>query len=57
LKITVDTVLCTGTTRSEHCKDELRNERHSPNAQEVRLSGLLGDHIVAANWWALDLRS
>lgn len=23
----------------------------SSNAQEVRLSGLLGGHIVAANWW------
>ena len=63
LKITVGTVLFTGTTRSEHYKDELRTERHSnfttqtagcnktlsPNAQEIRLSGLLGDHIVVAD--------
>jgi len=63
--------LLTGTTVSEHYKDELRIERHSnftiqtsgcskilsPNAQEFRLSGLLGDDIVAANWWALELRS
>jgi hypothetical protein len=71
LKITVGAVLFTGTTRSEHYKDVLRTERHSNftnqtagcnktlsrNAQKVRLSGLLGDHIVVANWWALELRS
>jgi hypothetical protein len=71
LKVTVGTVLFTVTTRSEHYKDELRTKRHSnftthtascnktlsPNAQEIQLSGLLGGHIVAANWWALELRS
>jgi hypothetical protein len=63
LKFIVGTVLHTGTTISEHYKDELLTERHSnftiqtsgcnkilsPNAQEFRLSGLLGDHIVATN--------